>query len=279
MQKRYTHWWLLLLVFGLLSACKDEWEEINLPIPDIAGMTISESMTNDGGTVVKKEQYLYEDQKLKSHSTLQEFYGQSFTQTTTIGYAANQVVITYPGGDVATYTLGADGYATQCTYLMGEQTRIYDFTYANGYLTQVDEQIDGTPGSSSLLTYHNGDLTSIRFGEGNETLCSHNGTVNYTRLPCTLLEDIYPLSLHLDAMYAQILGKPTQHLVSSYEPVNNDPESQDSEKMVYSYVTDTQQRVTGIEQKTTYAGLVYDTSGKAHLTESTVYRSLTISYH
>lgn len=279
---RRTHKYLfvLLLSTGLLSACKDDWEEINLPIPDIAQMTISEDITSDGGTVAKKDQYLYENGKLKSHNTIQEFYEQRISQTTTFAYSGNEVVITYESGNAATYTLGTDGYATRCTYQMAEQVRTYQFTYSNGYLTQVDEAIDGTPFMSNTLTYNNGDITFISFGENNKVACSTSEIVNYGHLPFIKLADLHPLSMHIDAMYAHLLGKPTQHMVSGYEPVKKEgsADSPENEETSYTYATDDQQRVTVIQEKTTYTGYIYDDKGKPHLTTDNALRKLTISH-
>lgn len=273
MKKTGTYLWLLILVFGVFSACQDD------STTQFSGITITENMSNDAGTVTKKDQYLYENNQLVSHSTAQSYgQGQSLSQTTSISYSDKQVIITYALGDIATYTLGANGYATQCTYLMGYQIRTYDFAYSDGYLTQVDEQIDGIPGMSNTLIYHNGDLASIRFGESNEVVCSPDNTINAGNLPCTLLANLYPLSLHMDAIYAHILGKSTQHMMGSYEPINNNSESQDSEKTTYKYTTDSQQRTIGVQQKTIYAGLIYDNAGNAHQTESFVTRIFTISY-
>lgn len=277
---RRTHKLLafLLLATGLLSACKDD--EVHTPV--ITQMTISENMTNDGGTVYKTEKFTYEDSVLISHSTTQT-YGeqQSVSQTTTFAYAGNQAIITYELGDVATYTLGADGYATQCTYQMAEQMRTYQFTYSDGYLTQVDEAINGVPFMSNKLAYDHGDLTSISFGESNRTTCSTSETVNYSHLPFIKLADFHPLSMHMDAMYAHLLGKPTQHMVSGYEPIKEEgsTDSPESEKTSYVYATDQQQRVTGIDEQTTYVGYIYDINGNQHLTTSSVSRALTISYN
>lgn len=281
---RRTHKLILALwlATGLLSACKKDLEEINLPVPNITQITISESMTNDGGTVAKKEQYFYEKGKLRSHNTIQEFYEQSISQTTTFAYSGNQAIVTYESGDVATYTLGADGYATQCTYQMADQVRTYLFAYSDGYLTQIDEFIDDAPFMSNTLTYDHGDLTSISFGEyNNKVACSISETINYSQLPFIKLADFQPLSMHMDAMYAHLLGKPTQHMVSGYEPVIpvTDEESQESEKTTYQYQTDSQQRVTDIEEKTTYTGYVFDIDGNRHLTTNTSSRELTISYN
>ena len=42
--------------------------------------------------------------------------------------------------------------------------------------------------------------------------------INYYRLPCMLVADTYPLSFHREALFAGMLGKPTQHLTTASCP-------------------------------------------------------------
>lgn len=266
----------LSLCASISAGCSDDNDS-----PSFSTITINENMTNDGGTVYKEDKYVYEASKLTSHVTTQSYgENQSIIQTTTFAYSGNQATITNEAGNVFTYTLGSDGYATQCTYLMEKQTHIYTFTYSDGYLTQIEEAINGTPFMSNKLFYRDGDLTSIQFGENNAMTCQASETLNNSQLPFMKLIDFYPLSMHMDALYAHLLGKATRHMVSDYEPVKSvgDEESQDSEKTTYAYQTDKQQRVTAIKQTIVYAGLIYDNKGDSSLVESTETRNLSISY-
>lgn len=270
-----TYLWALLLTTGLLASCKDDFPA------DFSLMTITETILSDASPVYKTEQFTYADKKLTSHATTQVFVEQSLSQTTAIAYVGNEVTIAHESGHTATYTLGADGYATQCTYQMGEQTREYTFAYTAGYLTRITETIDGAPTTSNALLYHNGNLMSVSIDEVDEIACTPSRADNYSQLPELLLADVYPLSFHIDAMYAHLLGKPTQHLVGTSAPVvkeTADKENPYSENTTYEYATNEQKRVTNIEKVTAYRGIVYDKDGQPHLTTNTALRSLTISY-
>ena len=74
--------------------------------------------------------------------------------------------------------------------------------------------------------------------------------INYYRLPCPVLADTYPLSFHREAMFAGILGKPTQHLtVASYPDQTDDTYTERTE---YSYSFDKKNKPTGLHIQTKY---------------------------
>lgn len=251
---RYTL--LLTLCAGMMVGCSEDKE------PVITTMTVTEYLTSDGGSVTKEDRYTYTDDKLTHHLTTQNFSDQSMSHEVTLTYTGNEVTLNYSEGNTAVYTLNADGYAGACTYRLADQTRTYRFTYSNGYLTQVDETIEGTPSLSNVFEYRDGDLTSIAT-ETNKLICTPATEVNQSQLPCPVFEDTYPLSLHLDALYAHLLGKASPHFTGSSAPAVADPQ----EKTEYSYTKDSTGKIIKIDKKLTYTGTTVDRNG--HVTEST----------
>lgn len=256
----------LTVCAALMFACSDE-------SPEVSQMTIKEDMSNDGGMVVKEDAYVYENDKLVKHVTTQEFYGQSISSAVTLSYFNQKVLVKDDEGNTAVYTLGSDGYATQCAYQFSGQARVYTFHYDQGYLVQLDETIEGQAGNSNTLTYRQGDLIGIS-NAGTMLQCEPGGTVNSASLPDLILRDIYPLSLHLDAMYAGILGQPAQHLVGKMMPIAED----NKEITEYTYTTDATGKVTGVQEKLTYTGTLIDIYGNAYESQSTETRKLSIEY-
>lgn len=264
----------LIIYVGMMVGCSEGWEEIEIPTLNVTRMTITETIPSDGGEVDKKEEFIYKDAKLIKHTTTQEFsFGQSISTTTTLNYAGNEVTVTDEAGNAAIYILDHNGYATQCTYQLSSQTRGYTFTYDNGYLTQIDETIDRKPTMSNILTYKRGELTSI-YNSTNTLICQAGTITNYSKLPCLILTDIYPLSLHTTAIYAHILGKPTQHLVTYQAPDTEDGE----ESTTYTYKIDNAGRVTNINAKLTYKGVIVPPEDPPYESGNTTKRTLVITY-
>lgn len=257
----------LVLCVGMMVGCTEDND------PVITTMTVTEYLTSDGGDVVKEDQYIYTDDKLTNHITTQKFSDQSLSHEVTFTYTGNEVTLNYSEGNTAVYTLNADGYASECTYRLANQTRTYRFTYADGYLTQVDESIDGTPSLSNTFEYKDGDLTSIATG-ANKIICTPDTTVNRELLPCPVFEDTYPLSLHIDAIYARLLGKSAQHFTGSSVPAVADPQ----EKTEYSYTKDNTGKIIKIDKKLTYIGTTINSDGKIIKSTTVVENSLYFKY-
>lgn len=249
----------VLAMFGCSEEDNGEWTEIKIPAPDISSMCLTEFCPSTGkgvSDVTKTEKFFFEDSYLN---------GYLYTQESTIADAkevhSNLIIVEYASdrssvtltdemGTQRKYTLNDMGYATQCEYTSSDQKRQYTFSYTNGYLTQLDEEILPGEGSSSgvvshnmTFNYHNGELISVTspsltgetftgYGEL-QTNFEAGEDINYYRLPCPQLVDIYPLSFHREAMFAGILGKPTQHLTVSSYPVQTSGSY--FEKTEYSY--------------------------------------------
>ena len=263
-----------LLSFSVMavSACTDDKEEQNLPPgPDFNQLTLKENLHSDGGDVYRTDTYVFNNNKLTTHTTVQEFYGQSLTHEVTLSYSGNEVTLTDENGNTGTYTLGDTGYATECTYKLSSQIRKYKFTYSSEYLTRIDEEIDGTPYSSVELAYDNGNLSHI-IANGQQTNYQVGNTKNLYQLPCLQVCDIYPLSLHTDAIYARLLGTQSKYLI-----IGNTPEGNEEEYTKYTYELDKDGKPTGIIAKTTSTGTVIDINGNAYNETKTDTRTININ--
>ena len=263
-----------LLSFSVMavSACTDDKEEQNLPpVPDFNQMTLKENLHSDGGDVYRTDTYVFNNNKLTTHTTVQEFYGQNLTHEVTLSYSGNEVTLTDENGNTGTYILGDTGYATECTYKLSSQIRKYKFTYSSEYLTRIDEEIDGTPYSSVELAYDNGNLSHI-IANGQQTNYQVGNTKNLYQLPCLQVCDIYPLSLHTDAIYARLLGTQSKYLI-----IGNTPEGNEEEYTKYTYELDKDGKPTGIIAKTTSTGTVIDINGNAYNETKTDMRTININ--
>lgn len=261
----------LCLIAVIFSACSDD-EDSGNPLFAVSKITLSETISNDGGTVQKTEVYSFISNKLVTHSTLQEFHGQRLENGVNCTYSGNQAVFTDNSGNTATYTTDEGGYATQCIYQMGSQTREYHFSYSNNYLTQIDEKIDNEPYSTMQLQYSDGDLLSVD-ANGHKTFFQAGADSNSYQLPCLLFNDIYPLSVHIDAIYARLLGKQSLHLIARTNPEGNEEEWTD-----YSYQFDEESgKPIQIATATTSTGLVYDKYGNPTEITQTDRRAIGIS--
>ena len=137
------------------SACTDDKEEREFPpAPDFSLMILKENLHSNGGDVLRTDTYVYDNNKLTTHTTLQEFYGQSLTHETTLSYSGNEVTLADENGNTAIYILGSAGYATECTYKLSDQVRKYTFTYSGEYLTRSEERRVGKECRSRWSPYH-----------------------------------------------------------------------------------------------------------------------------
>ena len=74
--------------------------------------------------------------------------------------------------------------------------------------------------------------------------------INYYRLPCMLVADTYPLSFHREALFAGMLGKPTQHLTTaSYPEKTSDTYTERTE---YTYSFDKNMKPVSLKVSTKY---------------------------
>lgn len=240
-------------------------------------MLFSEFCKSDGigvSDVTKKEEFHYEDAWLTGYTYTQEVSIADLTEIIshplTIQYGNNRSSVTFTDeiGTERKYTLNEEGYATQCEYASLDQKRQYTFSYTEGYLTQVNEKIMPREGSSDAvvshtlsLQYDKGDLISTTSpsltnesstGYGKfQTNYEAGEDINYYRLPCMLVADTYPLSFHREALFAGMLGKPTQHLTTASCP--NESSDTYTERTEYSYNFDKNKKPVSLKISTKYS--------------------------
>lgn len=234
---------LTLLAFG----CSDEEEEI---IDSQWTIVLNETMKSDTYPVYKTEKFLFDHEQLVQHSTKQSFLESEIYREVNLTYSDNKVIATTDGLTLE-YLLNAEGYAHQCIYSTSYQNREYTFSYStDGYLIKMTESIDNVLSSTTVLTYENGDLTSVTSSQSEISNKS-----NYTpgeenskyHLPCLNLLETYPFTLHIEALYAGLLGKSPRHFT-----IRITPEGNDSEYTTYSYKFDKEGNPTQIHSQTTY---------------------------
>lgn len=219
-------------------------------------LTVTEIMTTDG-YVNKKETYTFNNTQLIRHFTQQKYYPESITTyETKLDYSENTVIVTDDNGNILTYTLNDDGYATFCKYETASQIRFYEFTYTtDNFLTRIEESIGNTFFSSLDLSYENGDLTSVTTfmnGMENKIMYTAGITANSDKLPCIPLSETYPISTHVEALYAGLLGKTSNHLVAKTQPYGNDDEWNE-----YHYSINEAGNISSLKITTHYKGIVY----------------------
>lgn len=221
-------------------------------------LTLKETLTDDPKHPVRKtEIYTFVNNQLTKRNISQEYsLGPNLSSTFELKHMDDAVVITEEETDRFTYTLNAKGYATECIYKEGSQQRYYTFQYSqDNYLTRIEEKISNNLLASLDISYKNGHLASFTTsinGIENTIVCEAGETTNPDKLPCLPLVETYPLSTHIEALYAGILGKSTSHLVSKTQPQNNNDEWTD-----YRYSTDNSGSITSINMTTHYKGIVY----------------------
>ena len=260
----------LLLCAIVMFGCSDDEEKVGTEVPDpeISKMLFSEFCKSDGigvSDVTKEEEFRYEDAWLTGYTYTQEVSIADLTEiishSLTIQYGNNRSSVTFTDeiGTERKYTLNEEGYATQCEYASLDQKRQYTFLYTDGYLTQVNEKIMPREGSSDAVVAH---TLSLQYDKGDlistisPSLPYESSTgygklqTNYYRLPCMLVADTYPLSFHREALFAGMLGKPTQHLTTaSYPEKTSDTYTERTE---YTYSFDKNKKPVSLKVSTKY---------------------------
>lgn len=220
-------------------------------------LTITERMQGDAAAVNKTETYSYNNNnQLIQHSTLQEYYPQlSTSYERNLEYTGNTVIVNDTYGNVLTYTLNSDGYATSCKYQEGSLIFFYNFQYSDDkYLTSIQESISNNLLSRTDLLYKNGDLTSVTTFSNdieNTLLYEPGETMNVDKFPCIVLSETSPLSKHTEALYGGLLGKATEHHVMKIQPKGNNDEWTD-----FRYSVNESGNVTSVRMTTHYKGIV-----------------------
>ena len=243
----------LLLCAIVMFGCSDDEEKAGTEVPDpeISKMLFSEFCKSDGAgvsDVTKKEEFHYEDAWLTGYTYTQEVSIADLTEIIshplTIQYGSNRSSVTFTDeiGTERKYTLNEEGYATHCESASLDQKRPYTFSYTDGSLTHVNEKIMPREGSSDAVVSH---TLSLQYDKGD--LIS---TISPS-LPCMLVADTYPLSFHREALFAGMLGKPTQHLTTASCP--NESSDTYTERTEYTYNFDKNKKPVSLKISTKYS--------------------------
>lgn len=254
---------LLTLLFCMLTACNEEEEKTK---GSTKCLTVTETTGTGEERVTTEQQFIYTDGQLTQHVTTQTYTDRwlqaEYTQTvsTQLRYEPGKVIITdEDGGSVSTYLLDENGRATHCTRdELGDNVRTYTFSYSSetGNLSGIKESINESPYSEiSITTLNDGTMnitekTDIRQGTFTAGFNdNYPGVSNaMSRLPYLLLSERYPLSFHVEALYANLLGEPVSVLPGRLTIEGSD------EITTYSYATDATGYITSCAITTSVPG-------------------------
>lgn len=237
-------WAALCFTVILFAACSEEETPVT-PV-EIPGMVLTETMTSDGGIVDRAEEFYYND----VHQLIKRVIKQKTTVTINrqtdidslrlenkVVYGDREVTVTDAFDNISTYILNENGYATSCIRREGKGTntvRVYTFAYSDdSSLTEIMEIINGKIYSHINLQPLTDNTISLSVEGGiTNTFLLTLGQENTSRLPWLYLTELYPLDLHKEALYANLLGKAPQWLIQTIQPEGGD------EKTTYVYDTD-----------------------------------------
>lgn len=243
--KQIKLWAALCITVALLAACSEE-DAPQLPVEDIPGMVLTERMDTDGGIADRTEEFYYNE----AHQLTRRVIKQKTTVTmggytdydslrleNRVTYSDREAVVTDAFDNVSTYILNEEGYATSCIRREGKGTntvREYTFAYSDdAALTEVMEIINGKIYSRIKFQPSTEKTVSLIAESGiTNTFLLTLGEENTSLLPWLYLTGFYPLDLHQEAMYAQLLGKAPKLLIKTIQPEGGD------EKTTYSYTMD-----------------------------------------
>lgn len=255
----------LCFTVALLAACSEE-DVPQLPVEEVPGMVLTERMNTDGGIVDRTEEFYYDDAhrltsrviKQKTTVTLGGYTDyDSLRLENRVTYSDREAVITDAFDNVSTYILNEEGYATSCIRREGKGTntvRVYTFAYSDdASLTEIMEIINGKIYSRIKLQPLTDKTVSliVESGIGNTFLLTL-GDENTSLLPWLYLTELYPLNLHMEAMYAQLLGKAPKQLIQTLQPEGGD------EKVTFTYTNDKAGNLSSCKISTRSDGYVYN---------------------
>lgn len=237
----------ILFLLSLVAACnKDEEETENRT----KLLTVTETTGSGSEKVTTKQEFAFNNELLQKHTTTQTYTDlwleAKYTHTiaTQLSYEPGKVIITDEAGNESIYIMDDKGRATNCTRNEpGGNIRTYTFNYStseDGILTGIKENINGKPYSEITITFLQEGTINISESSNNyqntfiaSTNSAYPGISNtMSRLPWLFLAERCPLSLHTEALYANILGAPLPIL-----PGRLDIEGSD-EITTYSYNAD-----------------------------------------
>ncbi len=251
--------YLLFMLLLAPVACSDEEalpdapdtpeEPVQIYRPLLAYNTLrtEEKLDSDAQTVTARQTFSCTDGLLT-----QMVYEQSFaavepvtmSQTTTLTYLADKVIVNDSFGNTLTYLLNPHGYAETCTLeTNGVEKRQYYFYYDSEYhLTAIEEYLASdkfeTAYSRIVIKYYP-DMIQLahkvdQYFQVFIGTFNTNVPNNSLAIPNPLLAELHPLSMHTPALYAQILGNIHPLYFQQISPKDNE-ESQEKTTFYYNF--------------------------------------------
>lgn len=260
MMKPFYYYFLAICL--CLTACEKEDENNSVKTNSL---TITETTGLGSEKVTIEQQFIYQNGALTKRITTQTYTDllqvEQYTliQTTLLTYDTHKVTVTDESGNISIYDLNDEGVAVSCT--RNEPTgyvRTYAFSYSapqNGMLSGIKETINGKV-CSEITLLHAEDNSIIHIIEKTDdfqnsyaatTNDNNPGILNTGNLPWPFLTERYPLSFHIDAFYAHILGTPFKTLPGQLDVDNS------NEVISYSYATNKDGYITSYREKNSAA--------------------------
>lgn len=271
LQTKRTAYALLLFIAGWLASCSDSNENPDLPEPPQYPVTHFSkveltTVEKESGTpdITVIQTYRYHAGRLTDFTVEQHYSieNKSFKMenSTQVTYTDHQAVVTDENNNVTTYTLNDEGYATECVRREASgRVRSYTFDYlvnteGKHFLKEITESLEEGKIYATVQIEYNGyrtlRITQQVDGQENTliaTTASDSETANASEIPFRFLTELYPLSLHEEAIYGKFLGDAYETLITQLKPEQS---GTSNETTTYSYTLDQRGIVTSCQEST-----------------------------
>ena len=219
--------------------------QIYRPLLTYSTLCTEEKLDSDAQTVTAKQTFSCTDGLLTQLTYEQSFTAVepiTITQTTTLTYLADKVIVTDDFGNTLIYLLNQHGYAESCTLeTNGKVGRQYYFFYDEEYhLSVIEEYLPADNFEAAYariaIKYLSDNIhIAYKVGEAFQTFTGSINTeaANHLAIPSPFLAELHPLSMHTAALYAQILGNAYPFFIKEILPEESEI---NGNKTTYQYV-------------------------------------------
>lgn len=241
--------WLLFAALACACAGEQEMQDDDMEACPVKGLELKELIPSDSYSVVSKKTFGFENGLIKSYVASQEIEnGNVFSHSivTEVDYSDGGIMMSDDNDNVWTYITDGSGYAKSCHLEEGGGTvRSYSFSYTmdgdgRTLLAGITESVeDGEEYSSLELDYSvDGRIRVTQNVDGLSEIYivefdAVEAVGNDYGLPDLFLSELYPLSMHLVALYGGILGDAYGFLGTAMYPEFS-PELQEHTTFEYS---------------------------------------------
>lgn len=223
----------------------------NISGKEVSSIELKELIPSDSYDVTSTRTFKFGDDGISYFVAAQEIAGGklfSSSDTTFVSYTDGGMVVSDRNGNVRTYMMNDFGCAVSCCLQEGGGTeRNYYFSYITGedgfqYLSGITEMLDDGE-VYSLLTFDYSEDGKIKVGQTVDGMSEtyivefdkYVAVENVCGLPDIFLSELYPMSMHLVALYGGVLGNAFEYLCTDMYPENS-PEL--NEHTTYEYSVD-----------------------------------------